>query len=65
MQTKWKTTTHLLRMSRGIKQRHFLPRKPGVIAYAGERDICIFTVMNIFCICFVFSNHVEQVVALC
>ena len=29
-----------------------LPRKPGVIAYAGGQIVCMMTVMNIFCICF-------------
>lgn len=47
---------YVLAVSRGIKQRHFLPRKPGVFAYAGEQVVCMFTVMNILHICFLISN---------
>ena len=43
-------------MSRSINKRHFLPRKPGVIAYAGEEIAWIITVMNTFRICFIFPT---------
>ena len=43
-------------MSRSINKCHFLPRKPGVIAYAGEETIWIVTITNTFRICFIFPT---------
>ena len=43
-----------LAASRCIRKRkpNVLPRKPGVIAYAGGQIVCMMTVMNMFCIRF-------------
>src|SRR5438132_13876879 len=43
-------------MSRSINKCHFLPRKPGVIAYAGEEIVWIVTITNTFRICFIFPT---------
>src|SRR5438270_11337510 len=43
-------------MSRSINKCHFLPRKPGVIAYAGEETVWIVTITNTFRICFIFPT---------
>ena len=42
--------------SRSIKKCHFLPRKPGVIAYAGEETVWIVTTTNTLRICFIFPT---------
>jgi len=43
-------------MSRSINKCHFLPRKPGVIAYAGEEIVWTVTITNTFRICFIFPT---------
>src|SRR5436305_14446575 len=43
-------------MSRSINKCHFLPRKPGGIAYAGEETIWIVTITNTFRICLIFPT---------
>jgi hypothetical protein len=51
-------TCYVVTVSRRINRCHFLPRKPGVIAYAGEQVVCIATEMNILRMCFLISNCV-------